>query len=83
METRVAKVLAIAAIHGHEALVLGAWGCGVFGNDGGEIAELFRAALTGRFANTFSRTIFAVTDWSPDRRFIGPFEDVFGGSASG
>ena len=40
MDTRVNKVLAIAAIHGHEALVLGAWGCGVFGNDGREIADL-------------------------------------------
>ena len=83
METRVAKVLAIAAIHRHEALVLGAWGCGVFGNDGREIAELFRVALTGPFAKTFSKVIFAVTDWSPERRFIGPFEEVFGGAASG
>jgi len=83
MKTRVAKVLAIASIHGHEALVLGAWGCGVFGNDGREIAELFRAALNGQFAGMFSRVIFAVTDWSPERRFIGPFEKVFGGSASG
>jgi len=83
METRVTKVLAIASIHGHEALVLGAWGCGVFGNDGREIAELFRAALNGQFVGMFSRVFFAVTDWSPERRFIGPFEEVFGGSASG
>ena len=82
METRVVKVLAIAAIHGHEALVLGAWGCGVFGNDGREVAELFRAALDGQLAGVFSRVIFAVTDWSPERRFIGPFEQVFSGSAS-
>jgi uncharacterized protein (TIGR02452 family) len=82
METRVTKVLAIAAIHGHEALVLGAWGCGVFGNDGRGIAELFQTALDGQFAGMFSRVIFAVTDWSPERRFIGPFEQVFGGSAS-
>jgi len=76
------RVLAIAAIHGHEALVLGAWGCGVFGNDGREIAELFRAALDGPFAAMFSEVVFAVTDWSPQRRFIGPFEEVFGGSVS-
>jgi uncharacterized protein (TIGR02452 family) len=83
METRVAKVLAIATIHGHEALVLGAWGCGVFGNDGCEIAELFRAALNGPFAGMFSKVVFAVTDWSPERHFIGPFERVFGRPASG
>src|SRR5688572_13006372 len=33
MWRRVLKVLGIAAEHGHETLVLGAWGCGVFGND--------------------------------------------------
>lgn len=80
MRTRTAKVLAIAAIHRHEALVLGAWGCGVFGNDGREIAELFRVALAEQFVNRFSKVIFAVTDWSPERRFIGPFEEVFGGT---
>ena len=47
MRERVAKVLAVAAHHGHTELVLGAWGCGVFGNDGREIAELFRDALAG------------------------------------
>jgi uncharacterized protein (TIGR02452 family) len=30
MRERVIRVLAIAAAHGHDALVLGAWGCGVF-----------------------------------------------------
>ena len=81
MKTRIAKVLAIAAIHGHEALVLGAWGCGAFGNDGRDIAELFRAALTAQFPRVFSRVVFAITDWSPERRFIGPFEEVLRGSA--
>jgi len=26
------------------------------------------------FARAFSVVVFAVTDWSPERRFIGPFE---------
>ncbi len=52
----------------------------MFGNDGREIAELFRVALTKQFPNLFSKVIFAVTDWSPERRFIGPFEEVFGGT---
>jgi uncharacterized protein (TIGR02452 family) len=82
MEARVAKVLTIAAIHEHEALVLVAWGCGVFGNDGCEIAERFRAALNGPFAGMFSKVVSAVTDWSPERHFIGPFERVFGRPAS-
>jgi uncharacterized protein (TIGR02452 family) len=77
MHERVERVLALAAAHGHGARVLGAWGCGVFGNDPREIAELFAAALHGPFRGVFATVIFAVLDWSRERRFIGPFERVF------
>ncbi|MBW3600344.1 MAG: TIGR02452 family protein [Planctomycetes bacterium] len=79
MKRRIAKVLSVAAAHEHEALVLGAWGCGVFGNDTREIAELFRAALMGEFHGAFAQVIFAITDWSAEQRFIGPFRELFGG----
>src|SRR5207244_3589918 len=49
MRERIEKVLAIAAAHGHIAVVLGAWGCGVFRNDPEMIAELFARALRGRY----------------------------------
>jgi uncharacterized protein (TIGR02452 family) len=78
MRERVARVLAIAAAHGHDALVLGAWGCGVFKNDPAEIAAMFDAALRGPFAGAFATVVFAVLDTSPERRFIGPFERLFG-----
>jgi uncharacterized protein (TIGR02452 family) len=77
MDVRIRKVLAIAASHGHEALVLGAWGCGVFGNDSQEVAELFHSALTKQFAGVFGTVVFAVLDWSEERRFIGPFQKMF------
>lgn len=77
MRERIDKVLTIAAVHGHEAVVLGAWGCGVFGNDSQEVAELFHSALAGRFEGVFERVIFAVLDWSEERRFIGPFQRLF------
>jgi len=77
MERRIRKVLAIAAAHGHEALVLGAWGCGVFGNDCAEIAGLFHRALANHFRGVFAEVIFAVLDWSEDHRFIGPFQKAF------
>jgi uncharacterized protein (TIGR02452 family) len=70
-------VLTIAAAHGHDALVLGAWGCGVFGNDTQEIAELFHSALSYHFQGVFTRIVFAVLDWSEERRFIGPFQRLF------
>jgi uncharacterized protein (TIGR02452 family) len=72
------RVLAVAAPHGHDVLVPGAWGSGVFGNDPKVIAELFQAALAGRFRGAFPHVVFAVLDSSADRRSVGSFEEVFG-----
>lgn len=77
MRLRIGKVLTIASMHGHDGLVLGAWGCGVFGNDTSEIAALFHQALTGDFRCVFRRVVFAILDWSEEQRFIGPFAAVF------
>ncbi len=75
MRQRIEKVLAIGLAHDHDAIVLGAWGCGAFQNDGHLIARLFAEALTGTFRGAYHQVTFAVTDWSEDRRFIGPFEE--------
>lgn len=77
MRERIRKVLGIMAGHGHDAVVLGAWGCGVFRNDPEVIADLFRDALRTRFAGVFKRVVFAILDWSAEKRFIGPFEEQF------
>jgi uncharacterized protein (TIGR02452 family) len=79
MEERVEKVLAIAAGHGHDTAVLGAWGCGVFKNDPEEIAELFHAGLNGPFHGAFAHIAFAVLDSSGDGHIIGPFQRLFAG----
>jgi hypothetical protein len=76
MEERVNRVLGVAALHGHEVLVLGASGCGVFRNAPGMIAELFHQAITGRFRGVFTHVVFAVLD--PRGETIGSFEQVFG-----
>jgi uncharacterized protein (TIGR02452 family) len=76
MRDRIEKVLAIMAGHGHDAAVLGAWGCGVFRNDPEMIAELFAVALRGPFAGAFAKAVFAVL--SPDGETIRPFEERFG-----
>lgn len=78
MRERVRKVLHVMAGHGHDAAVLGAWGCGVFRNDPEVIANLFHDALATRFAGVFKRIVFAILDWSDEKRFIGPFAERFG-----
>ena len=77
LERRIHRVLAIAQAWGYDALVLGAWGCGAFGNDPWRTARDFRRALEGDFAGAFREVVFAVTDWSPERRYLGPFCEVF------
>lgn len=77
MRSRTERVLAAGLRHGHDGIVLGAWGCGAFGNDRRMMAELFREALASEFHGAYAQVIFAIRDWSPDRRFIGPFETAF------
>jgi uncharacterized protein (DUF1810 family) len=77
LRQRIHRVLAVAHAHGFEALVLGAWGCGAFGNDPHRTAADFRNALETGFRGAFSEIVFAISDRSPERRFLGPFRDVF------
>jgi hypothetical protein len=72
LQKRIHRVLAIARALGHTQLVLGAWGCGAFGNDPYRTATDFRQALEGEFDGAFSEIVFAITDWSPARKFLGP-----------
>jgi uncharacterized protein (TIGR02452 family) len=80
MARRIANVLTLAAISGYEHLILGAWGCGVFRNDPGVIAELFAEALLHNdlFRNRFRSVTFAVLDSTPDETVIRPFCRHFG-----
>lgn len=77
LQTRIHRVLAIARAFGHSSLILGARGCGAFGNDPERTARDFRTALETEFAGAFSDIVFAIADWSPERKFLGPFRDVF------
>lgn len=81
LQRRILRVLSIAESFGYETLVLGAWGCGAFENDPHRTAVDFRRALETEFRGVFSAVVFAIADWSPQRRFLGPFRDVFAGEA--
>src|SRR5205823_257311 len=67
---RMEKLLSVAVVHRHDTLVLGAWGCGVFKNDTGRVAGWFHRHLVegATFRGAFKKVVFAVTDWSEDRR---------------
>ncbi|NEV60384.1 TIGR02452 family protein [Thiorhodococcus minor] len=82
LQQRIHRVLAIARAFGHETLVLGAWGCGAFDNDPVRTARDFRQALETDFASAFNEVVFAIADWSPERRFLGPFREVFTADAT-
>jgi uncharacterized protein (TIGR02452 family) len=77
LQRRIHHVLSIAKAFGYSTLVLGAWGCGAFANDPRRTAVDFRQALESDFRGAFSDIVFAITDWSPERKFLGPFRDVF------
>ena len=53
--------------------MLGAWGCGAFGNDANEIAALFKRALQNHFKGVYQRVIFAIgnamSDWNEAQRW--------------
>lgn len=77
MAQRIGRVLAIAIAQNHAHIILGAWGCGAFGNDSREIAMLFRAALAGPYRGVFASVVFAIAGSSPGHASINPFEQAF------
>lgn len=78
---RAGKVLALAAHHQCEALVLGAWGCGVFQNDPATVAQVFADYLRpdGVFGGRFRHISFAVYDTSRTPDTFGAFAAAFAG----
>jgi uncharacterized protein (TIGR02452 family) len=83
LHQRIRRVLEIARAYGYSALILGAWGCGAFENDPLHTAVDFRQALESDFGGAFSEVVFAIADWSPERRFLGPFREVFTANING
>merc|ERR1719242_2336846 len=64
MYERSRRVLDVAVQHNHSCLILGAWGCGVFGNDYGDIGVMFSKLLKKEYANCFDLVVFAHLSWN-------------------
>ena len=78
MEQRTRMVLATAIAHGCQALVLGAWGCGVFKNDPVVVAGIFAKVLAeAPFAGQFLHIDFAVYDPSGTGATLAAFQKQF------
>lgn len=81
MRQRIHYLVTIAALHGHETLILGAWGCGVFRQNPAEVADWFHALLTspGAFQGVFRQVYFAVLDHAPEPKTFAAFAERFAG----
>ncbi|MCW3124679.1 MAG: hypothetical protein JWO03_337 [Bacteroidetes bacterium] len=79
MMARMDKLLTIAALHGHEVLVLGAWGSGVFRNPADKVAGYFKYHLkeNKKFEGIFRKVVFAVLDKTSGQTTINAFKERF------
>lgn len=72
LKSRLKYILDIAQYMHEHTLILGAFGCGVFGNDPNVVASLFKELLNSGYY-TFTKVIFAIPD---DKNYI-PFKNIF------
>lgn len=62
MKSRIDLILAIAAHQKCKTLVLGNFGCGVFGNNVHDVAKIFHDWLSTKYDGYFEKIVFAVLD---------------------
>lgn len=62
MYHRIDSLLYAAATMKAEILILGAFGCGVFGNDLTEVSEMFKELLYKKYRGCFKHVVFAIPD---------------------
>lgn len=74
---RIRIILKAAAHYGYESLVLGAWGCGAFGNDPDTVSEIFRQVIIDEgCGRAFEEIRFAVYG-REDGKNITAFRNTF------
>lgn len=74
LRSRIRFVLDMAKDNDVDTLILGAYGCGVFGQDANEVAEIFKEYLTTTY-KCFKRVIFAIPDGRDNN--LQAFDKVF------
>ncbi|HBB30973.1 MAG TPA: TIGR02452 family protein [Cyanobacteria bacterium UBA8803] len=79
LSSRGTKLLSLAVHHDCDALVLGAWGCGVFKNEPSMVAQMFADLLLPNaiFGGRFKSVLFSVLDSSKESRIFTEFQNRF------
>ena len=85
---KIRTLFRIALENGHDSMVLGAFGCGVFRLHSDEVANLFKSVLNeSEFKNRFKKLVFAIYEGKPSSRRrepigrdgkFAPFYELFG-----
>lgn len=83
-KNKMRTILRIGLIHGHDAIVLGAFGCGAFRNPPRHIAQLFKEVINEtEFNGKYRKIVFAIIEnhnsgkvFNPDGNLL-PFTEVF------
>lgn len=80
MEKRMEKILSLGIIENHDAIVLGAFGCGVFKNNPDFVARTFKKLLLNnpKIKNQYKKVVFAVLDTSQDKSLFNKFKGILG-----
>ncbi|MGM5630543.1 TIGR02452 family protein [Apibacter raozihei] len=78
MRERLDKILSVFVVNRADAIVLGAWGCGVFRNNPEDVARYFCNYVKegGKYSQCFKKIIFAVYDRSKSQENISAFQKI-------
>lgn len=77
MIRRIKIMLRIAAKNGYKNLILGAWGCGAFGNKPENVSQYFKSVLIDeKYGQYFDEVCFAIFG-KPDGKNINAFRKTF------
>lgn len=70
MVERIRLILETAKMHKVDVLILGAFGCGVFGNDPKDVKDICMGLIENEYENIFEKIIFTIPDNDTYDKFI-------------
>jgi len=72
IQQRIEYILLTAHVNNHKNIILGAWGCGAFGNNAQQIANIFKRTIEDM--NWFKHVCYAVYDQRVDQTIYNTFK---------